>query len=101
MLLKIVDLQTNNFLLVPKNHLLNYVKNPEYGKIRKLCEDMIKKYSVSAELKEQWPRARDQNIIGAINATKNVIKKIIEEIKFYNYQEIKLLKALLAALPLL
>ena len=62
---------------------------------------MINKYSVSVELKEHWPRARDQNVLGAINATKNAIRKIIEEIKFFNYQEIKLLKLFINVVPLL
>lgn len=46
----------------------------------------MKVYQRSAELKEQWPRAKDQNAMGAINATKNAIKKISEEIKFFNYE---------------
>lgn len=58
-------------------------------------------YSISAELREQWPRAKDQNIMGAINATKNVIKKISEEIKFFNYEEIALTKLFVNILPLL
>ena len=40
-------------------------------------------------------------MLGAINATKNAIRKIIEEIKFFNYQEIKLLKLFINVIPLL
>ena len=37
MILKIIDLEESNLLLVPKNHLLNYIKTVEYEEILKKC----------------------------------------------------------------
>ena len=38
--------------------LTNYAKSAEYGKMMKICEGMINKYSVSVELKEHWLEIR-------------------------------------------
>ena len=100
MLEKIINLNENNFLSIPENDFQSFIQSYDYDQIIVMTKKLIQKYSTHL-LKEQWPKARDQNIIGALNATKNLISSISKKLKSYNLEELSLLKGLFRMVPLL